>query len=76
MRTLRFHHDLYSARAIEEACESFENHAKITVRQELPYFELELTALGSADEAVLAGEFGNFALALTAEEKRGGAAKD
>jgi hypothetical protein len=72
MRTLRFHHEIYSAEAIEEALRAFEAHAELSHRQEAPYFEVTLTAKSAADEAALAGELSNYVLALTVEEKRAG----
>lgn len=71
MRSLKLHHELYSAKALEEASSAFADHAAIDIRQEKPYFELTLTASGDADEDELLGELANYCLALTVEEKRG-----
>ncbi len=72
MRHLRFHHQAYSAAALETTAEVFDEVAEIASTQKMPYFEIALTAKDDADEDEVAGEFGNYALALTIEEKRGG----
>ena len=72
MRRLRLHQELYSAPAVEEASAVFASHAKVCLREEKPYFDLEITAANAeTDEDVLAGELANYVLALTVEEKRG-----
>jgi hypothetical protein len=72
VRSLRFHHEIYSAQALEATVEVFGEVADIESTQKMPYFEVALTAKDDADEDEVAGEFGNYALALTIEEKRGG----
>ena len=72
MKTIRFHHELYSTRAIERSREVFADHASIDLIQELPYYRVELTAEQADAEEEIAAEFANYALALTAEERRSG----
>ena len=70
MTQLRFHHDVYSTVALDEAIEVFKDHGELTRSEKLPYYEVEVSAPEGTDEAELAGEFGNYVLALTVEEKR------
>ena len=72
MRTIRFHHELYSTRAIERSMTVFAQHASIELIQELPYYRVEVTSRRADTEEELAAEFANYVLALTAEERRSG----
>ena len=74
MRTIRFHHELYSTRAIERSRSVFVEHASIELIQELPYYRAEITAQQVDAEEEVAAEFANYVLALTAEERRSGGA--
>lgn len=70
MRVVRFHTTLYSASAIEQAIEVFTEHAAFERRDQDPYVEIELEPKGEESADLLAGEFSNYALALTVEETR------
>jgi hypothetical protein len=72
VKTLRFHHELYSTRAIERSREVFAEHASIELSQELPYYRVELSTQQGDAEQEVAAEFANYVLALTAEERRSG----
>ena len=72
MATLRFHHTLYSKVALEEAIQVFGEFGELKLEQDMPYYQVELSAAEADDEAELVGEFQNYALALTIEEKRAG----
>jgi len=72
VKTIRFHHELYSTRAIDRSRGVFAEHASIEVIQELPYYRVELTAQQVDAEEEVAAEFANYVLALTAEERRSG----
>ncbi|RMG11516.1 MAG: hypothetical protein D6729_17895 [Deltaproteobacteria bacterium] len=73
MADLRLHHLVYSGRALEEASQAFAEVAEVEVRQQMPYFEVTLRAReADTDPEALRGEFANYVLALTIEERRGG----
>lgn len=72
MAVLRFHYDVYSKNAIEAAIEAFGEVASSELKDAAPYFEVELSPKEDADEAELIGEFGNYVLASTIDEKRAG----
>jgi hypothetical protein len=72
VKTIRFHHELYSTRAIERSRSVFAEHASIELVQELPYYRVDLTAQQVDAEEEVAAEFANYVLALTAEERRSG----
>ena len=72
MRSLKFHPEGYSAEAPEATVERFGEVSHSESTPKMPYFEVALTAKDDADEDEVAGEFGNYALALTIEAKRGG----
>ena len=72
MKTIRFHHELYSVRAIERSMVVFAEHAGIELKHELPYYRVDLSAKQADTEDEVVAEFANYALALTAEERRSG----
>ena len=70
MRECKFHHELYSLRALERCREVYRSAAEVEVAQEMPYFRVTVQATEPAVEAEVLGELMNYALALTVEEKR------
>ena len=72
MKILRFHEELYSAEALDRAVAVFEGHASVERKQEKPYAIAVLSARASESEDRLAGEFANWVLALTAEQRLAG----
>ena len=72
MQSVRLHCELYSAEAIERSMTVFAGVATLELRQDMPYFEVVLNSQDPDAEPGIAGEFANYALALTVEEKRAG----
>ena len=72
MTELRFHHEVYSVKALDEASRVFADVAEVEQDQHMPYFDVRLTATSDAPEELLAREFANYALGLTVEERRSG----
>ena len=73
MADLKLHHEVYSGRAVEEAANAFAEAAEVEVHQKMPYFEVSLRPKDEeTDLSELRGEFANYVLALTIEERRGG----
>ena len=72
MTTLSFHHEIYSAIAIDEACSAFASIAKLERTDAMPYY----TVVINDDETAgaIADEFSNYFLGLTVDERRGGGA--
>ena len=73
MQKLRLHCELYSAEAIAQSMAVFADVAELELRQDMPYFEVELESQDPDAEQGILGELGNYALAMTVEEKRAGA---
>lgn len=69
------HHELYSLPAIQAAGEAFSGVATVQVQEQMPYFDVTLEPIPADDESsdALTGEFANYVLGLTVEEKRAGA---
>jgi len=72
MARLKFHREAYSKAALDEASEVFAEHASIETTESAPYLEVELEPKEGVEAAELEGEFMNYVLALTIEEKRAG----
>ena len=70
MRTLKFHHHVYSGRAIDDALGRLARFGNIDRSFEGEYFVVHVSAGSPAKERQLAGEIANHALGLTVE--RGG----
>lgn len=70
MAELRFHYHLYSRPAIEGTIAAFAEHGQISLRDDPPYFVVELQVPAGADQDQLSGEFANYTLGLTVEERR------
>ena len=75
MHSVRLHHQLYSAEAIERTIAVFNDVGTFELRHDMPYYEVSLTGEEADQEGTLAGEFANYALAETIEEKRAGERK-
>ena len=72
MTRLRLHQELYSVRGIDAAIAAYEQAGTFARAEHAPYFELQITAAADVDEAELASELANYALASTIEERRSG----
>ena len=70
MRELLLHHELYSLPALQKTLEVFDGVGRVKLHQQLPHYRVEIAAETSEREAEVAGELGNYALALTVEERR------
>jgi len=70
MRTLRFHNEIYFSEALDRTEEVFREHAGIEREYREPYSIVVLRAVETGSEEELAGEFANYALALTAEQRK------
>ena len=70
MRELLLHHELYSLPALQKTVEVFAGVGRVELHHELPHYRVEIVGEAGEREAELAGEFGNYALALTVEERR------
>jgi len=68
--TLRFHQLVYTRAAIAASAAAFEGHAQVSVTEQDPYHEVELEVADPEATDELLGEFANYVLALTVEEKR------
>ena len=70
MRELRLHHELYSLPAVQKTLKVFSGAGRVELHQEMPHYRVEIVGETREREAELAGELGNYALALTVEERR------
>ena len=70
MSALRFHRSLYSPSALDRAIELFAEHAEFERRDQDPYIEVDIRPKDAGSAELLAGEFGNYVLALSVEESR------
>jgi hypothetical protein len=70
VQSCRFHHEIYSLRALERCLEVFGGVARLELAQELPHYRITVEGADPGVEAEVAGELSNYALALTIEEKR------
>ena len=72
MVRLDFHYQLYSAAALDRTVELYREHAATEREQGPAHYRVEIEAGDAEIERQLAGEIGNYALALTVEERRSG----
>ena len=71
MQTLKFHKTLYSDAAIQEAMDTYRAFGQVVLTEQEPYALVEVKATADdLDEAQLAGELANFALARSIEQRR------
>ena len=75
MISIRLHHEIYSAEAIDHAAEAFSGVARGVRIDEMPYYSLSIDVLEGADEREVTQELGNYILGLTIDERRGGATR-
>jgi hypothetical protein len=68
---LSFHADLYDEAALTSAADVYAKVASCTVVPGTEYHRVALTATGSVAESRIADEFGNYALGITIERRKG-----
>jgi len=68
---LRFHRELYSGEAIDEAVKTWSNFAEFSLSETPEHWVVEVTPKHEAAARQIIGEFGNYVLGLTVD--RGGA---
>jgi hypothetical protein len=68
---LRFHRQLYSGEAVDQAVKAFAGHATFDLQETDEHWVVRLTPHDPALQRRLEGELGNYALGLTVQ--RGGA---
>lgn len=71
MTELKFHRQLYSGEAVDQAVKAFAGHAAFELQETDEHWVVRLTARDPALQRRLQGELGNYALGLTVQ--RGGA---
>jgi hypothetical protein len=64
---LKFHREVYSGFAVDEAVKTFADFATFTLREEPEHWVVELD--GGARERQVAGELANYALGLTVKKR-------
>lgn len=70
--TVKFHHALYVAEAIQEAAETFAGLASFAIREEDEHTVVDLSAIARDIDGDVVAEFCNFALANSARRRRSG----
>lgn len=71
MTELRFHRQLYSGEAVDQAVKAFAGHATFHLQETDDHWVVDLEARDPALQRRLEGELANYALGLTVQ--RGGA---
>ena len=69
--SVRLHRTLYSRRAIAEAAATFADFASIAVRRDADHYVVDLSDIRTDVEGDVAAEFCNFALANSANGRKG-----
>ncbi len=70
MTELRFHREVYSGEAVDEAAKTWSRFAEFSLRETDEHWVVELTPKHEAAARQIVGEFTNYVLGLTVD--RGG----
>lgn len=70
MTELRLHRELYAGAAVDRAVAVYTPHATIERRDDASHWVIAITSRTPERERRVAGELGNYALGLTAKERK------
>lgn len=71
MIELKFHRELYSGRAVDQAVKVFGPHGTFEMAEEPSYWVVRVTGASESRERRVALELGNYALGLTVQGRNG-----